>query len=115
MSQDGLARRLGVTKGAIEHWEHDRYQPNLARLIELRKLCKRLAVRRNLDGLIRAKQLLGARPAATTSADLPAMQRENKRLLRDAGRLHASLLRTDRQITILRDLVAALERERLHV
>ena len=39
VSQEGLARLLNATKGAVQHWERGRNRPDLARLLALRQLC----------------------------------------------------------------------------
>ena len=37
LSQESLARVLNATKGAIQHWERGRNNPDLARLLALRE------------------------------------------------------------------------------
>ena len=66
LSQESLARVLNATKGAIQHWERGRNNPDLARLLALRELCPPGPERRELDTLIRQTQaqvapLAGAR------------------------------------------------------
>jgi putative toxin-antitoxin system antitoxin component (TIGR02293 family) len=53
LSQEGLSRRLNATKGAVQHWERGRKQPDLAHLIALRDICPPGAERVELDRLIR--------------------------------------------------------------
>src|ERR1043165_6383492 len=56
LSQESLARVLNATKGAIQHWERGRNNPDLARLLALRELCPLGAERKDLDTLIRQAQ-----------------------------------------------------------
>src|SRR5215471_2562286 len=53
LSQEGLSRRLNATKGAVQHWERGRKQPDLAHLIALRDICPPGAERVELERLIR--------------------------------------------------------------
>ena len=56
VSQEGLARLLNATKGAVQHWERGRNNPDLARLNALRQLCPAGPERKELDGLIKQTQ-----------------------------------------------------------
>ena len=56
VSQEGLARLLNATKGAVQHWERGRNNPDLARLNALRQLCPPGAERKELDALIKQTQ-----------------------------------------------------------
>ena len=56
VSQEGLARLLNATKGAVQHWERGRNNPDLARLNALRQLCPAGAERKDLDTLIKNTQ-----------------------------------------------------------
>src|SRR5437868_11716470 len=56
LSQESLARVLNATKGAIQHWERGRNNPDLARLLALLELCPPGPERRELDSLIRQTQ-----------------------------------------------------------
>ena len=56
VSQEGLARLLNATKGAVQHWERGRNNPDLARLNALRQLCPPGAERKDLDNLIKQTQ-----------------------------------------------------------
>ena len=38
VSQEGLSRLLNATKGAVQHWERGRNNPDLGRLLALRRL-----------------------------------------------------------------------------
>jgi putative toxin-antitoxin system antitoxin component (TIGR02293 family) len=53
LSQEGLSRRLNATKGAVQHWERGRKQPDLFHLRALRDICPPGAERVELDRLIR--------------------------------------------------------------
>src|SRR5579863_6151847 len=56
VSQEGLARLLNATKGAVQHWERGRNNPDLARLNALRQLCPAGPERKELDSLIKQTQ-----------------------------------------------------------
>ena len=47
---------LNATKGAVQHWERGRNNPDLARLNALRQLCPPGAERKELDALIKQTQ-----------------------------------------------------------
>jgi transcriptional regulator with XRE-family HTH domain len=132
-SQEGLARLLNATKGAVQHWERGRNSPDLARLLALRQLCPRGRERTHLDGLIRqtqtrvaplgvgmassrgreARKTLGATgaSAASPSDELKLLRRQHNRLQRQIAKLHDLLRRRDEQLHILQDLAAELQRE----
>jgi transcriptional regulator with XRE-family HTH domain len=122
LSQEGLSRRLGATKGAIQHWERGRNQPDLARLFVLRDLCPSGAERKEVEGLIRHIQgkiatpvevPLGSSSARRRPAD-PGSQmllRENARLRRQIERLEITVRRRAEQLRILEDLAADLQRQ----
>jgi len=128
LSQESLARVLNATKGAIQHWERGRNNPDLARLLALRELCPPGAERRELDSLIRQTQSQvaplsaakdGVNPklsryaaAYADQGNLKLMKRENTRLQKQIGRLESQLKRRDEQLRILQDLVKDLEREK---
>jgi transcriptional regulator with XRE-family HTH domain len=133
LSQEGLSRLLNATKGAVQHWERGRNNPDLARLLALRQLCPPSVERKELDGLIRQVQaqvapLAPGQPPAvrlggkgTRAAllvpgypkeGLELLQRENLRLRRQVTRLDAVLDRRTEELRILRDLVKELEREK---
>ena len=132
LSQEGLARRLNATKGAVQHWERGRNSPDLARLLALRHLCPQGRERTQLSELIRQTQarvapLGGAateddrQPRKTSkviggsavvrSGELELLRRQHQRLQREAAKLHATLQRRDEQLRILKDLAAELQRE----
>ncbi len=56
VSQEGLARLLNATKGAVQHWERGRNRPDLARLLALRQLCPAGLERKELETLIKETQ-----------------------------------------------------------
>jgi len=132
VSQEGLARLLNATKGAVQHWERGRNNPDLARLLALRQLCPPCAERKELDTLIKQTQtrlaplpgekgmqagagLLpgprgkGAPPYPSESYTL--LRRENHRLQRQVAKLEAQLRRRSEQLRILEDLATDLQRE----
>jgi DNA-binding XRE family transcriptional regulator len=130
VSQEGLARLLNATKGAVQHWERGRNNPDLARLNALRQLCPPGAERKELDSLIKQTQarlaplpiLKGGEPAKTghTGAAGPAvvpggtfiyLRRENHKLQRQVARLEGLLQRRTEQLRILEDLASELQRE----
>ena len=132
-SQEGLARLLNATKGAVQHWERGRNSPDLARLLALRQLCPRGPERTRLDSLIRRTQTrvaplgtgvatTGAREprktsgatgasAAFPSDELKLLRRQHNRLQRQVAKLHATLQKRDERLRILQDLAAELQRE----
>jgi transcriptional regulator with XRE-family HTH domain len=121
LSQEGLSRRLGATKGAVQHWERGRNQPDLARLFVLRDLCGSGAERKDVEGLIRHMQ------GKVTPVEVPVIYptrghrgpeprsdmlvRENARLRRQIERLEAAIRRRAEQLRILEDLAADLQRQ----
>lgn len=129
LSQEGLARLLNATKGAVQHWERGRNNPDLARLLALHRLCPPGLERRELEALIRRMQApfvalsAGERHAETTSAhptpdghvktgaELALLRRENVRLQRQMTKLEATLQRRVEQVRLLQDLAADLQRE----
>jgi transcriptional regulator with XRE-family HTH domain len=129
VSQEGLARLLNATKGAVQHWERGRNNPDLARLNALRQLCPSGPERKDLDVLIKQTQSrLAPLPevrakdskAADTASSGPAgagassfiyLRRENHKLQRQVARLEAQVLRRTEQLRILEDLAADLQRE----
>ncbi len=131
LSQEALSRLLNATKGAVQHWERGRNNPDLARLLALRQLCAAGPERRELDTLIKqtqshvaplpagkqavlkAKQIgRGARPLLSLAGEgLTLLRRENHRLERQVAKLGASLERRNEQVRVLQDLVGDLERQ----
>lgn len=122
LSQEGLSRRLNATKGAVQHWERGRNQPDLARLFVLRSLCPSGAERKQVEGLIRQVQgKVAAAPEVLTAAlpgrrqladpEAQSLRRENARLRRQLGRLEGTVRRRAEQLRILEDVAADLQRQ----
>lgn len=127
VSQEGLARLLNATKGAVQHWERGRNNPDLARLNALRQLCPPGAERKDLDALIKQTQsrlaplpdlkpgdLAKAGEAGTTGiagGSFIYLRRENHKLQRQVARLEALVQRRTEQLRILEDLATELQRE----
>jgi transcriptional regulator with XRE-family HTH domain len=135
VSQEGLSRLLNATKGAIQHWERGRNNPDLARLLALRQLCPPGAERKELEALIRQvqaevaplpsgaqpspKQEGGAKapllPPVRPNENLVLLRRENARLRRQVEKLQATIERKNEKLRILEDLATELQREVAHV
>jgi transcriptional regulator with XRE-family HTH domain len=130
VSQEGLARLLNATKGAVQHWERGRNNPDLARLNALRQLCPPGAERRDLDALIKQTQsrlaplpngkqtepAKSSEPLPTATLTVPGgsfiyLRRENHKLQRQVTRLESLLQRRTEQLRILEDLATELQRE----
>lgn len=131
LSQEALSRLLNATKGAVQHWERGRNNPDLARLLALRQLCSAGPERKELDSLIKQTQAhvaplptdkraaekgrLGGRGVRTLptypSEGLTLLRRENHRLQRQVTKLEASLQRRGEQLRIVQDVAAELERQ----
>ena len=132
VSQEGLARLLNATKGAVQHWERGRNNPDLARLNALRQLCPPGPERKELDTLIRQTQTRlaplpvlrpsepirksrqgghGVPPASHPRESFILLRRENHKLQRQVAKLQAALGRRNEQLRILQDLATEQERE----
>ena len=129
VSQEGLARLLNATKGAVQHWERGRNNPDLARLNALRQLCPPGAERKDLDALIKQTQsrlaplpdikpgdLKGGEAGGAGTIGIPGgsfiyLRRENHKLQRQVTRLEALVQRRTEQLRILEDLATELQRE----
>jgi len=129
VSQEGLARLLNATKGAVQHWERGRNNPDLARLNALRQLCPPGAERKDLDALIKQTQsrlaplpdlklgeLGKAGEGGVTTIGVPGgsfiyLRRENHKLQRQVTRLESLVQRRTEQLRILEDLATELQRE----
>lgn len=127
VSQEGLARLLNATKGAVQHWERGRNNPDLARLNALRQLCPAGPERKELDALIKQTQsrlapLPDIKAGELAKADAGAaagiqggsfiyLRRENHKLQRQVARLEALVQRRTEQLRILEDLATELQRE----
>jgi transcriptional regulator with XRE-family HTH domain len=128
VSQEGLARLLNATKGAVQHWERGRNNPDLARLNALRQLCPAGAERKELDSLIKQTQSRlaplpdlkagelgkigeGGGTVAIPGGSFIYLRRENHKLQRQVTRLEALVQRRTEQLRILEDLATELQRE----
>jgi transcriptional regulator with XRE-family HTH domain len=122
LSQEGLSRRLNATKGAIQHWERGRNQPDLARLFVLRSLCPTGPERKEVEALIHqvqgraggATDALPPPPVAkhdNADAESATLARENVLLRRQVTRLQRTVLRRQEQLRILEDLATELQRQ----
>ncbi|HEX5481176.1 MAG TPA: helix-turn-helix domain-containing protein [Terriglobia bacterium] len=122
LSQEGLSRRLNATKGAIQHWERGRNQPDLARLFLLRSICPPGAERKEVEALIRQAQenVAGATEGGAHGARMKRgapdrgsqmLQRENARLRQQIARLQGAVDRRAEQLRILEDLATDLQRQ----
>jgi transcriptional regulator with XRE-family HTH domain len=135
VSQEGLSRLLNATKGAIQHWERGRNNPDLARLLALRQLCPPGAERKELEALIRQVQAEVAPlpgggqalpkpeggskglplPPLRPNENLVLLRRENARLRRQVDKLQAAIERKNEKLRILEDLATELQREVAHI
>src|SRR5579872_5807728 len=129
VSQEGLARLLNATKGAVQHWERGRNNPDLARLNALRQLCPPGAERKDLDSLIKQTQsrlaplpdikpgdLKGGESGGAGTIGIPGgsfiyLRRENHKLQRQVTRLEGLVQRRTEQLRILEDLATELQSE----
>jgi transcriptional regulator with XRE-family HTH domain len=132
LSQEALSRLLNATKGAVQHWERGRNNPDLARLLALRQLCAPGPERRELDALIRQTQAQVAplpsgrqvpagkgkrtgRPGRAVpvypSENFALLRREKLRLERQVSKLRSALDRRGEQLRILEDLATDLQRQ----
>ncbi len=130
VSQEGLARLLNATKGAVQHWERGRNNPDLARLNALRQLCPPGVERKELEALIKQTQARlaplpivkpgettltgesgGAGPAVLPGGSFIYLRRENHKLQRQVARLEGLVQRRTEQLRILEDLATELQRE----
>jgi|SRR6059058_1830536 len=129
LSQEALSRVLNATKGAIQHWERGRNNPDLARLLALREICPPGAERKELDALIKqtqaqvaplpngpagkAGQPKGSRYAHlyTDQGSVRLLRSENTRLQRQVTRLEATLKKKTEQLRVLEGLAKDLQRE----
>lgn len=133
LSQEGLSRLLNATKGAVQHWERGRNNPDLGRLLALRQICPPSSERKLLDSLIRQTQaevapLYGdeaSRKALTVGGKtrgmryppsyppegLTLLRRENLRFKRQLSRIQAALQKRNERLHILEGLVTDLQRE----
>jgi transcriptional regulator with XRE-family HTH domain len=126
VSQEGLSRLLNATKGAVQHWERGRNNPDLGRLLALRQLCPPGPERKDLDALIRqnraefAPVAIGKGVSTTAAArhgggsgdsTTAALRRENERLARQVAKLEDTLNRRNEALRILEDLASELKKD----
>jgi len=132
VSQEGLARLLNATKGAVQHWERGRNNPDLARLNALRQLCPPGLERNELTALIKQTQTRlaplaplkpgvskqnptqrgrGGLPRNYPGESFVQLRRETHRLQRQVAKLEAALQRRIQQLHVLRDLATEQQRE----
>lgn len=131
VSQEGLSRLLNATKGAIQHWERGRNNPDLARLLALRQLCPAGSERKELEALIRQVQAevspvqvggaLGkaeagagrstALPPLRPNENLLLLRRENARLRRQVEKMEVVVARKTERLRILESVCGELQRE----
>ena len=125
LTQRALAGRLNATTGAIQHWEHGRNRPGLARLLALQQLCPRGREWTQLDGLVRQTQARVAPPeagaatggvreaqqtrgSAGASVAFCSDESELLRLQRQVAKLQSILQEKNNQLRILQDRAADL-------
>jgi transcriptional regulator with XRE-family HTH domain len=123
VSQEGLARLLNATKGAVQHWERGRNRPDLARLLALRQLCPAGAERKELEALIKETQAHVAPlptgqpgPGGKITPPQPGeslilLRRDNNKLRKQVAKLESALKRRNEQLRILEDLATELQRD----
>ncbi len=123
VSQEGLARLLNATKGAVQHWERGRNRPDLARLLALRQLCPAGAERKELEALIKQTQAhVAPLPVGQPGPggriipphpgeSLILLRRDNNKLRKQVAKLESTLKRRGEQLRILEDLATELQRE----
>ncbi|MGH9404369.1 MAG: helix-turn-helix domain-containing protein [Terriglobia bacterium] len=121
LSQEGLARRLNATKGAVQHWERGRNQPDLAHLYLLRGLCQ-TSERRDVDVVIRefigkvagapaGRLSAGKMPRTPLDVGSPMLERENARLRQQIAKLQTALDRRAEQVRVLEGVAGELQRQ----
>ena len=129
VSQEGLSRLLNATKGAVQHWERGRNNPDLGRLLALRRLCPPGPERKELDALIKQTQSdyapvavdksvgrIGRHPAGRArdaySAEVEArLRKENERLNRKLAEMQEDLDKRNEALRVLEDLATELKKD----
>jgi transcriptional regulator with XRE-family HTH domain len=129
VSQEGLSRLLNATKGAVQHWERGRNNPDLGRLLALRRLCPPGPERKELDALIKQTQAdyapvavdksvgrIGRHPGGRArdaySAEVEArLRKDNERLARQLAELQEALNKRDEALRVLEDLATELKKD----
>ena len=133
LTQWALARQLNASVGTVQHWEHGRNGPGLARLLALRQLCPPSPERTQLDALVQLTQVGVAsleveRPAkgaqklqkthspTGASVVLPIgkvelLRQQHNRLRGQVEKLEGILKKRDEQMRVLQDRTVDLQRE----
>lgn len=129
VSQEGLSRLLNATKGAVQHWERGRNNPDLGRLLALRRLCPPGPERKELDALIKQTQSdyapvavdksvgrigrhLAGRPRDAYSAEVESrLRKENERLTRQIAEMQEDLNKRNETLRVLEDLATELKKD----
>lgn len=127
LSQDTLARALGITKPAIGSWENGRTSPRLEYLLALRQMCSVGEDRKGLDILIAQTQhrkcpvvdgALRGRlyprlvlPACFDAAHLSEFRKGSQRLQPRIRRLRSELRRMNNRLRLLSERLSDLQRE----
>jgi transcriptional regulator with XRE-family HTH domain len=129
VSQEGLSRLLNATKGAVQHWERGRNNPDLGRLLALRRLCPPGPERKELDALIKQTQSdyapvavdksvgrIGRQPAgraqeAFSAAKEALLRKENERLTRKLTEMQEDLNKRNEALRVLEDLATELKKD----
>ncbi len=120
ISQESLSRMLSTTKGAVQHWERGRNNPELARLLALRRFCPPGPERRELDELLERVQAHVAPPRLSKSEGFalsildpprgaPVESPEQSAYRRDRQRLERRLERLKQRVSEGEERVKALE------
>ena len=128
LTQSALARPLYATVGTIQHWEHGRHRPSLARLLALRQLCPPGQERAQLESLILESQAwvapLGLEAVTgetqkprnnsctnSTSVVFPSDEAELLWLRRQVAKLQAILEKENEHLRTLENRTAELHRK----
>lgn len=127
VSQEALSRMLGSTKGAVQHWERGRNNPDFARLVDLRRVCPPGPERHRLDKLLTRLQTqiapeegrgnhillrlgLGSRVPKERPEQV-AHRREHQRLDRKVEQLMEKLTAEERRVKALENRLNELRGE----
>jgi transcriptional regulator with XRE-family HTH domain len=128
ISQEALSRLLSTTKGAVQHWERGRNNPDFARLLALRSFCPAGPERRGLDRLLERVQVQVSpaglskpeslarlildprRGAPVESPEQSAHRRDHQRLERQLERLNQRVSEGAERMKALENLVDELRR-----
>ncbi len=129
ISQEGLSRLLNATKGAVQHWERGRNNPDLGRLLALRRLCPPGPERKELDALIKQTQSdyapvavdksvgrIGRHPAGRArdaySAEVESrLRKQVEQLSRQLAERDELLSKREEALRVLEDLATELKKD----